>query len=706
MASGTIALTRTGSGYLTGQILWSSQSNGSAANTSTVTAKLQIQRSALNSTTGTFTGSFKVGSTSKTISWYGTLPTYEWVTIETVTATVGHNADGKGSCYLYALVNGPTQTTMEGTYVSGSATVTLDAIPRFAEIVSATKFTDEGNPTITYSNPAGNAVELLQACISLTGSNADVPYRDIPKTGTKYTFSLTESERNTLRAASPNSCTLTVHVYIRSTIGGSTQTDGVACRMSIVNANPVVSSAVVDTNSVTTALTGSSSSLVALYSKAKVTISATAQKYATIKSKRVEHGAASLSGDGTLSVTNNPIKITVTDSRGNQTEQTATNTIVPYIDPTCAIGNNLPEAGGDFSLVVSGLFYNGAIGKTTNTLEVQYRYKAAGGSYGNWTTFATVAKKGNSYTATAKLTGLDYQTVYTFQARVIDAIHDAVNVSSVYSAEKAVVTEPVFDWGENDFRFNVPVNLKAGCDIFKNGSVVYKVFTKLTDIGITAFPTTMKTVANSMHNNSALILDSRDIIAGGNHEISDLGIANAGMYMIMRGNSNARISLLHIYGATGATTSYMNYGCYAATNDEVIWIRGERQNANYPDCRFRTAADGNTEWINTPMLVGTEYRTTERYMGKIVYAKLVNFGALPNNTTKQVGYCSDGSTGAVSLKAIFADGNVVYGGTGKDLDLGKSYNLTLDCTKYNIRICTDYDFSSRSAYVLIKYTLD
>lgn len=483
MASGTIALTRTGSGYLTGQILWSSQSNGSAANTSTVTAKLQIQRSALNSTTGTFTGSFKVGSTSKTISWYGTLPTYEWVTIETVTATVGHNADGKGSCYLYALVNGPTGTTMEGTYVSGSATVTLDGIPRFAGMVSATDFTDEGNPTITYSNPAGNAVELLQACISLTGSNADVPYRDIPKTGTKYTFSLTESERNTLRAASPNSGTLTVHVYIRSQIGGSTQTDGVACRMNIVNANPVVSFTVVDTNSATTTLTGDNAILVALHSKAKVTISATAKKYATIKTKKVTHGAASLSGDGTLSITNNPIKITVTDSRGNRTVQTATNTIVPYINPTCAIGNNLPEAGGDFSLVVTGQFYNGAIGKTTNAIEVQYRYKAAGGSYGNWTTFATVAKKGNSYTATAKLTGLDYQTVYTFQARVIDAIHDAVNVSSVYSAEKAVVTEPVFDWGENDFRFNVPVYMNN--NMIVDHIISPKVISVSTDTALT-----------------------------------------------------------------------------------------------------------------------------------------------------------------------------------------------------------------------------
>ena len=100
-----------------------------------------------------------------------------------------------------------------------------------------------------------------------------------------------------------------------------------------------------------------------------------------------------------------------------------------------------------------------------------------------------------------------------------------------------------------------------------------KVFNKLTDIGITTFPTTMKTVANSMPANSTLMLDSRDIVSGGVHEISDLGATWAGMYMFMRGNSNARLSLLHIYGATGSATSYLNYGCYAASNDSVVWLR-------------------------------------------------------------------------------------------------------------------------------------
>ena len=462
MASGTIQLTRNATGvFLLGQIIWSSTSNGTSANTSTVTATLQLQRNALNTTTGTFKGTFTVGSTSETISWYGSLPSKTWVTVKTITATVSHNADGAGNCYLYALINGPGATTMEGTYVSGSATVTLDRIPRYASVKSVSDFTDEANPVIIYSNPAGTVVSSLQVCISLDGTAAKTSYKDVPKTGTEYTLSLTEAERNSLRASATNSNTLQVYFLLRTVLGSGSNVDVQSAKMQIVNADPVVSPAVVDTNSTTKTLTGDPSILVALHSTASVTINTTAQKYATIKSKQVAHGTAVLTGDGTLSVTNNPIKITVTDSRGNETVKTAANTIVPYINPTCLIGNNIPEADGSFTLEVSGLFYNGSIGKTANTLSVQYRRKAAGGSYSSWTTIGSVSKSGNSYMATANLTGLDYQTVYTFQARAIDKL----NANGVQSAEKAVISQPVFDWGQYDFRFNVPVYDKTGAQI-------------------------------------------------------------------------------------------------------------------------------------------------------------------------------------------------------------------------------------------------
>lgn len=63
--------------------------------------------------------------------------------------------------------------------------------------------------------------------------------------------------------------------------------------------------------------------------------------------------------------------------------------------------------------------------------------------------------------------------------------------------------------------------------------------------------------------------------------------------------------------------------------------------------RLRTTAPW--EWVNPPMNLGTEYRTTERYLGKPVYTKLLDCGQIADN--KQVEH------GIVNIRdCIFAQG--------------------------------------------------
>ena len=59
------------------------------------------------------------------------------------------------------------------------------------------------------------------------------------------------------------------------------------------------------------------------------------------------------------------------------------------------------------------------------------------------------------------------------------------------------------------------------------------------------------------------------------------------------------------------------------------------ESADYPGCYYRMV-DGAQEWINPPMAAGVEYRTTERYDGKVVTRKLVNCGAIANRKTVQL----------------------------------------------------------------------
>lgn len=167
MASGTIWLSST-IGTLQGKIEWSSYSNGSSANSSTVTATLYIARTDGYTTTGTFDWGFNVGGITDSGGWYGGL-TGNWVALKTITNyNVAHNSDGTGSCWISGYANGPSGTSMSGHSVSGNQTVTLDSIPRYANITEF-KVQSTGLNSITIKWNADSGIDYLK--YSLNGGN-------------------------------------------------------------------------------------------------------------------------------------------------------------------------------------------------------------------------------------------------------------------------------------------------------------------------------------------------------------------------------------------------------------------------------------------------------------------------------------------------------------------------------------------------------
>lgn len=643
MANGILTLTRTGSGYLTGRIVWSSESNGTQANTTTVTATLQIQRSAQNTTTGTFTGTFTVGGTSQNVSVYTALPSYKWVTLKTITVTVSHNASGEGSCYLYAKVNGPGGTTMEGTSVSGAETVALDTIPRFASIVSAPDFNDEENPTITYANPAGSNVTLLEACISLDGSTDDIAYRSISKTGTSYTFQLTEAERNVLRAATTGGNSRTVIFILRTHIGGSMGYGSLRKTFTIKNPNPIINPTITDSNDVTYDLTGNRNKLIRYYSNAAVTMGASAVKQASLTGKKVTCGGKSLTADGTLNaVESDSFVFTATDSRGNTTVKTVTVPFVPYIRLTCSLANNLPDASGHMMVQASGNYYNGSFGSKSNSLKVYYRYKAYGGTYSRWTAM-TVSFSGNTYAATAEINGLDYQTAYVFQTYAADAL------DTEYSVERTVKATPVFDWGESDFSFHVPVNFHG--KPFKNA---YQLLTSADDL-------------NERMDNGWYSWSYMDKPANAP------GTSGTNYMSVMRVSGSGTVCVQELFDASDSDDSNtaMRRVIYGTTV-AVPW-----------------------EWVNPPMNPGVEYRTTERHRGAPVYAMLVNCGTLPNTGTKTVAH-------PFSARHVIGWEGVLYNSEESQC-LNGNRNADILITKSAALVTTTYNLSGYDFYLSYRY---
>lgn len=268
-------------------------------------------------------------------------------------------------------------------------------------LIHGVHFNDEENPTITYENAFGNSVTKLEVCISWTGA-ADIAYRTINSPGTSgsYTFALTPAERTALRNATPNSNTMTVTFYIRTTYGNSIWTDTSARTLTIVNANPTFSNYTFqDEGSGSVPLTagsGAATSNIFIddYNLLRVHITtankATANKGASMVKYKVECGNLSQevnyssNSEVILSldyIRDKTIKVTAYDTRGNYktvTKTIANNNWKAYTKPILSSLKIARNNGVDTKtkLTFSGTFWGYSFGSVTNTItSCKYRYK-------------------------------------------------------------------------------------------------------------------------------------------------------------------------------------------------------------------------------------------------------------------------------------------------------------------------------------------
>ena len=99
------------------------------------------------------------------------------------------------------------------------------------------------------------------------------------------------------------------------------------------------------------------------------------------------------------------------------------------------------------------------------------------------------------------------------------------------------------------------------------------------------------------------------------------------------------------------------------------------------------------EWINPPTLLGVEYRTVERYNGKPVYAKAINFGQAPNATYKEVSHGIEDFSQLVSYTGMMGGANLIE---APALD-----NILINASI--IRITTNTDASGSYVYLVLRY---
>ena len=301
-------------------------------------------------------------------------------------------------------------------YTSGS--LTLTDIPRKAEITSAPNFNDEESPTITYTNNAGNNVTTLQACISLTGSSDDISYRNISKTGSSYTFELTENERNVLRNACTSSNSRSVIFFIKTVLSGNTYYSTLTKTLSIVNGNPTFEDtqlSYLDTDNTVVAITENDQHIVRNQSNLEVTYTAaTAKKGASISSyeiifngQTITKNSASTIDYGTVNLSSNStLKVKAIDSRGNSTTISKTIQIKDWVLPSATITAGRVNNYEDETHLKANVTISSVGGK--NAIQsIKYRYKKSGTS--DYSSYVNMSNNVQSTVSIDKLYAWDFQ---------------------------------------------------------------------------------------------------------------------------------------------------------------------------------------------------------------------------------------------------------------------------------------------------------
>ena len=422
-----------------------SYSQNTTANTTTVTAKLQlVSHYALYATA--LSGSYiSIGGSrtdySTSISYGGSSTTT--TVLATKTVTVSHNNDGTASCNLSGtfVMNGTYRGYSVGT-MTVSSTITLPTIPRASGLtVSSSINTGSAlSGTVSPSSTSFNhKVELkvgstVKQTITLaTGTNtfsATIPHSWLPSS-TSGTISVVLStySGSTFIASTTKNVTANVPTSVVPSVGGFT---------AAIAANGL--SGLYVQSKTTTKLTASASAgdgatiSSYLYSGPDVYTSTTSNTITT----------GTIQTSGTLTYT-----VLVTDSRGRTASKTVQIYVYPYAGPSigtvsvqrCDSSGNLTESGTYAKYTVNSSYY-AVNGNNTRTVTVAYSSNN-GSSYSAETTLQTATDTAGTKTGVYGGGAFALASAYILRFTIKDAYGATSTITApLQSAQRPINISP------------------------------------------------------------------------------------------------------------------------------------------------------------------------------------------------------------------------------------------------------------------------
>ena len=536
-----------------------------SANTTKIKREIYLYHQSSNTTYSTpFPSSFTIsGGGTKNFTTAISFRGNSSAKIYSDEVTIQHSQDGThANVTLSISYAGNSQQSSN----SASKSVAIPKINRYPTLTSAPNFNDEQNPTIKYTTSLGFSGATVKACIAVD-SSTKVPYRDVVVEDGQYTFELTESERNTLRNLATTN-TLQVEFTLRTTYNGTNYFSVLERTMTIVNANPTISTTTTEQNANVVSVLGGASTnyVIANASTLLFDTTANALKGSSIASVSVNGQLATL--DTTYKTTLSNVQtgtfvVNATDTRGNSSSETITKTLIAYVSPKINTWSIERETmvSSDFILDANITCFSGTFNTTQNTATVKYSIDNE-----TWVTIPSSAYTFSDNTITISNYQIEDLIPYTDYGTFYLKIEDLLLSNQEYKQiSKGIET---YSWGENDLQVNGDIFIAD-----ENGENVINVLDYIdskntystSEIVIGTWmnkPLYRKVVAYT--NSSTIGQSGQSTIINIAHNISNLGIV-----WLEKGFTSDGRDIPFFNG----TSSLTNGVCVPVINDTNIQLR-------------------------------------------------------------------------------------------------------------------------------------
>lgn len=372
--------------------------------------------------------------------------------------TVPHNEKGEATVQVRTWMD----THLAAGVVELSQTLVADKIPR-ASTLMATDGVIGGFSRLAVTKRSAEYTHSIfwqfQGLSGYISESGEISAEEVIFSAETVDFILPESFYDAIANDKSALCQLQIRTYGNGETVGTPQTAVITVSVDEAACKPAVRGVVTDVSEKTVALTGNSFKIVRYHSQAKCTIVVEAKKGAqiarkTIQGKQTEESLTIPEFEG------RSVIFEAVDSRGCSGSYSYMVPLIPYVKLSCdAAVERTDPVSGNALLQIRGTFFCGSFGAAENTLHISYSIDG-----GEAVSAEPVIGENGEFSLSTVLTGLDYTRVFEITLWVWDCLE---------TVEKRMVLKkgvPVFDWGENDFAFHVPVQLDSPLGVEYGGT--------------------------------------------------------------------------------------------------------------------------------------------------------------------------------------------------------------------------------------------